>query len=91
MIPPLFNLYSEEAINEIKEEIKNICVKVQGKLIKILRFVDDVDLLVNTERELEEALNVTETDFNHYNMEINIGKSKVITCRTKSGKERLNV
>ena len=29
--PPLFNLYSEKAINEIKEEIKNIGAKVQGK------------------------------------------------------------
>ena len=29
--PPLFNLYSEEAINEIEEETENIGLKAQGK------------------------------------------------------------
>ena len=46
---------------------------------------------MNTEIELEEALNVTETDFNNYNMKINIGKTKAIACRTKSGNKRLNI
>ena len=74
--PHLFNLYSEKAINRIKEETKNIGVKVQGKTIKMLRFADDIALLANTERELEKALNVTKTVFNNYNMKINIGKTK---------------
>ena len=34
-------------------------MKVQGKTIKIFRFADDIALIANTERELEEALNVT--------------------------------
>ena len=77
--PHLFNLYSEDAINQIKEKIKNIGVKVQGKTIKMLRFADYtcVVLLANTERELE-ALNVTQTVFNNYNMKINTGNTKVI-------------
>ena len=29
--PPLFNLYSEKAINKIKEKTKNIGVHFQGK------------------------------------------------------------
>ena len=82
--PPLFDLYSEEAINKIK--VKKIGVKVQGKIIKMFRLADDIALLANTERELEEALNLTETVFNNNNMKINIGKSKAIACRTKSGK-----
>ena len=45
--------------NGIKEEIKNIGVKVQGITIKMLHFTDDITLLASTERELEEALNVT--------------------------------
>ena len=57
----------------------------------MFRFTDDIALLANTERELEEALNVTETIFNKYNMKINIGKTKAIACRTKSGKKRLNI
>ena len=51
--PLLFNLYLKEAINEIKDETKNIGVKVQGKKIKILRFADDIALLANIQRELE--------------------------------------
>ena len=50
----------------------------------MLRFAD-------TERELEKALNATETVFNKNNMEINIEKTKVIACRIKSGKKRLNI
>ena len=63
--PPLFSLYSQGAIIEIKEEIKNISIKVQGKTIKMLHFVDDIVLPANSERELKEVLNVTETVFNN--------------------------
>ena len=59
----------------------------------MLRFADDIALLANTERELKETLNVTETILNNHNIKINMGKTKVIACRTKSGKkaiERLN-
>ena len=72
--PPLFNLYSEEAINEIEEEIKNVGVNFQEKKIKMLHFANDKSLLANTKREQEEALHITETVFNNYNMKINRGK-----------------
>ena len=39
----------------------------------MFRFVDDIDLLANTERKLEEALTLMETVLNSYNVEINIG------------------
>ena len=57
----------------------------------MLHFADDISLLANTERELKEALNVTEKVFNNYKMGINIKKSNVIACRADSGKKRLNV
>ena len=47
--PPLFNLYSEGAIHEIKDT-KNIGVEVQGKIMKMLGFVDDIVLIANTEK-----------------------------------------
>ena len=50
----------------------------------MLRIADDIALLANTERKLEEALNLMETTFNNYNMKIKTG-------RTKSGKKRLNI
>ena len=51
----------------------------------MLRFANDIAFLANTERGLEEALNVRATVFNNYNMRMNIEKTKVIACRTKSG------
>ena len=45
--PPLFNLNSGEAINEIIKETKNISMKVQEKTINFLRFADDIALLAN--------------------------------------------
>ena len=56
----------------------------------MFRFVDDIALLADIERNLQEALNLMETVFNNY-MKINIGKTKAIACRTKSGKKRLNI
>ena len=91
LLSPLFNLYSEEDIDEIKEETKNTGVKFQGKTIKMLRFADYIALLANTEIEIEEASIVTEAVFNNCNMKINIGKTKLIACRTKSGKKRLKI
>ena len=70
-------------INAIKEETKNIGVKVQGETMKISSFVDDIGLLANTERKLEEVLNVTEIIFNNCNIKINIRKTKAIACGTK--------
>ena len=57
----------------------------------MLRFADDIAVLTNTKRELEETLNVTETIFNNYNMKIDTGKTKVIACRTKSAKKLFDI
>ena len=66
-------------------------MRVQGTTTKIFSFAGDIALLVITEIQLEEALNVTKTVFNNYNMKINIEKTAVIACRTKSGKKRLEI
>ena len=42
-------------------------------------------------KKLKEALNVTKTVFNNYNIKINIGKTKSIACSTKSGNKRFNI
>ena len=57
----------------------------------MFRSTDHFALLANTERELEKALEVTETVFNNYNMKINIGKTETILCRSKSGTNGLNI
>ena len=52
--------------------------------------MDDIALLANIDRELNDTLNVSKTVSNNYNTKINIGKTKVIECLTKSGKKGLN-
>ena len=67
-------------------------MKVQGKTIKMLRFADNIALLAHTERELDEALNIMEIFFKLCNIKTkNIKKTKVIACRTRSEKKRLNI
>ena len=44
----------------------------------MLRLADNIALLANTERELDEELNVTKTDFIKYKTKINKDKTKVI-------------
>ena len=49
------NLYSEEAIHEVKEETKNIGVEIQGKTIKMFRFADDTALLLTARKEFRRS------------------------------------
>ena len=55
--------------------IMNIDLKVQGETIKILGAASDIAVLANTERELEDAFNVTETVFIKFNIKINTRKN----------------
>ena len=57
----------------------------------MFRFADNIALLANTERELEEALNVREIVFNNYNMKINTEKTQAIPSRPKLVKKRLSI
>ena len=52
----------------------------------MLRLADDITPLANTEKEIEEALNVTETVYKYI-----VGETKVIASRTKPGKKRPNI
>ena len=84
--PLLFNLYIEQAINEVKEKFGD-GVTVQGEVIKTLRFADDIVVLSESAEDLEDLLNGMNETLKAYNMKINKGKTKVMECsRKKSGK-----
>ena len=88
--PLLFNLYIEQAIQEIKEEYGK-GVMVQGEEIKTLRFADDIVMLSESREDLEDNM-LKGTDFilkNNYEMSNNKTKTKVMECsRTKKGEAR---
>ena len=53
----------------------------------MLRFANDIAMLANTKREVDLALNSTETVFIKYNVKMNITKTKVFVSRIKPGKK----
>ena len=47
----LFNLYIEQAINEIKEKL-DFGIKIQGQYVKMIRFADDIAVIASSKAEL---------------------------------------
>jgi hypothetical protein len=78
--PPLFNLYIEEPIKELKTKLGRweIGVKIGGKLISMIRFADDIVLMATSERDLERALEEMKRIFENYHLKINRHKTKVM-------------
>lgn len=54
LLPFLFNIYIEQAKNKCKEYCTGI--KVNGMRIQILRFADDIAIVVQDETNLKRAL-----------------------------------
>ncbi|HCF9438094.1 TPA: hypothetical protein NI641_006407, partial [Pseudomonas aeruginosa] len=78
--PMLFNLYIEQAVKESKEKF-GIGIKVQGEEIKTLRFADDIVILSETAKDLEEQLNGMDSVLKRaYKMNINKSKTKIMEC-----------
>jgi len=83
----LFNLYVEEATKIVKEKFR-AGITVQGERIKMLRFADDLVLLAETPKDLEDMLNGLDRVYREeYGLKINKSKTKVM----KSSREDDNV
>lgn len=77
--PPLFNVYIQKPLDEVYEKI-NRGIKIQGVRIMMLRYADDIALLAESERELQETLSEMNSILKNYNMKINAKKTKVLVC-----------
>lgn len=53
--PPLFNLYNEEALKDLKDE-KVGGIKVNGIIVQMLDFSDDIAIKADSEESLERML-----------------------------------
>ena len=80
--PVLFNLFLERIMNEALDNFDG-GVKCAGERITNLRFADDIDLLAETEEDLQELTNRLEETSRNYGMEISIEKSKVMIAGKK--------
>ncbi|KAI5644176.1 reverse transcriptase (RNA-dependent DNA polymerase) domain-containing protein [Phthorimaea operculella] len=86
--PLLFNLYIEEAINEIREKTEG--VKFNGIHIHWIRFADDIALIAESKEQLQSNMNIMNTIFQNYKLKINVSKTKVLVT-AKNNNPKLNV
>ena len=87
--PLLFSIYAEmmmkEALENVEEEIR-----VSGELIKDVNYADQ-GMVANTEAgRLQSLMDILNTTAKHYDMKINIKKTKVMVV-SRNGGERVNI
>jgi len=87
----LFNMYIEEAVNEVKEGCYNEGINIQGERILMLRFADDIVLLAENEKSLQKILCCMEDILTKYNMKINAKKTKVMKCTKTNSRSNMNI
>ena len=88
--PVMFNLYIEEAMNQLKTK-ENLGVQIQGEAVSMIRFADDIALLGENEKALEESLLEMASILNDYNMKINKKKTKVLVCSKEAEARKTHV
>ncbi|VVC46280.1 Reverse transcriptase domain [Cinara cedri] len=66
--PSLFNLYVQEAVNKVREEIE-VGIRINGERIDMLRFADDIAVITDNEEDLQNILEIMNLAMkNEYNM-----------------------
>ncbi len=75
--PILFNLYIEKVIEEMNE--RKAGISIQGYNVRMIRFADDIAILEESERGLEETLKRLDSKLRiKYKMRMNKTKTKVM-------------
>ena len=82
--PTLFNIFLERIMTDDLENRKG-SVSIGGRTMTNLRFADDIDALAGNEDELVKLINHLDTTSTKkkYGMEINAGKTKLMTNNIK--------
>ena len=88
--PIIFNLYIEEAIRQVKEG-PQIGVKIQGEKIAMIRFADDIAILAENGKNLQDTLYHMKEVMSEFSMKINKKKTKVMKCAKLDDKRKMNV
>src|SRR6478609_5531686 len=75
--PLLFSIYAETMMKEASENVEE-GIRVGGELIKDVKYADDQGMVANTEAGLQSLLDSLNTTAKHYDMKINIKKTKAM-------------
>src|SRR6478736_1587680 len=87
--PLLFSIYAEMMIKEALENVE-VGIRVGGELIKGVKYADDQGMVANTEARLQSLMESLNTTAIHYDMKINIEKTKAMVV-SRNGGERVNI
>jgi hypothetical protein len=74
--PILFNLYLNSLVEEIRDS--GIGVDLEGEIIGMLLYADDIVFLAETEADLQRLLSILHKWSETWNMSVNVDKTKVV-------------
>ena len=74
----LLNLYTEKVLRD-SADVSGIGVTISGRRISNLRYADDIDLMAESQEELQELVDSVNNKGKEYGLKINSGKTKVMT------------
>ncbi len=77
----LFGLYINDLINEVEK--LNLEVKVEEELVSILAFADDIVIIGNTEKELQQIIKCVVTWCKNWRLKVNTEKTNIVHFRRK--------
>ena len=76
--PCLFNLYAEYIIGNARLEEAQAGIKIAGRNINNLRYVDDTTLMAESEEELKSLLMKVKVESEKVGLKLNIQKTKIM-------------
>jgi hypothetical protein len=91
--PYLFNLILEAMMMQATKRIdtESVGIKMYGDMVSSLRFADDIDLLADTEENLQEITSAVHTASKQYGLKINTEKTKTMAISKKEKTLMINV
>src|SRR6476619_1189464 len=87
--PLLFTIYVEMMMQETLENVEE-GLRVGGELIKDVKYADDQGMVAHTETGLQSLMDSLNTTEKHYDMKINIKKTKAMVV-SRNGGEIVNI
>ena len=79
-LPCLFDLYAEYIMRNAGLDEAQAGIKIAGRNINNLRYVDDTTLMAESEEELKCLLMKVKEESEKVGLELNIQKTKIIAC-----------
>ena len=80
MSPCLFNFYAEYIMRNAGLEEAQAGIKIAGRNINNLRYVDDTTLMIESEEELKSLLIKVKEESEKVGLKLNIQKTKITAC-----------